>query len=335
MAVKTKRTGDTWTVYVKSESGKYVAIAEADEDQAAVVEAFFNPGGHGCRALQEAEAGNPVARDNVLRLMLEFLGVGQPPQPEGHWTKWAPLAMEGTSGVLRAPISVRRGELASVKLPLAPQDRRFSKYVPKLGVPTWEGRKPDGPVVTGDERFVLLIRGQGDPERAGRGQASQTTVWKEKVRAPVKEWKKGILAALRDGKAKTFHRIAVEVANVEGATAGGTNAEAAMWELTKEGKIEHTNEGPVYWRLVGSKGQPPAKLMGAVVYLPVGRILYGVLDRVPQADYCLQLIHKTYLPLVEDWVQCKPSSTGLLEAALLSLNYTLHAPSDFAFVENE
>ncbi len=117
----------------------------------------------------------------------------------------------------------------------------------------WSSEVPD---LSGVSQYVIMIRSRLDPERTGRGKVS-ATAWRAAAKSPVEQWEKEILRALSDCVPRTFHRLAVEIANIEGDTAAGKNPETAIWNLARAGKVEHTWQAPIYWRKTGCKADPP------------------------------------------------------------------------------
>lgn len=313
MPVKIAKKGNAWSVSVKNETGKFVELAQTDQDSAEVIARFFNEGGDGCYVLQQAERGNPIARDSAMRLMVDFLGLGAMPMEPGQWSKWADLVLNSHK-TIRCEILAREGQYAAVSF-ARQRDDDWSFYLPPLGE-AQSGKKPDGLVVVGPLQYTLLIRGQGDPTRVGRGKPGSSTAWKAKIASPVATWKKSFLDMLSDCEPRTFHRLCVEIANIEGDTAGWSNAEVAIWQLTKEEKVEHTNYAPIFWRKRGCRKSSPPRMYYEVMHLPSGGMVFGALWNEHSAKSVLDQVTTKFAGELAAFMRCEPGAAERLSAVL-------------------
>lgn len=102
----------------------------------------------------------------------------------------------------------------------------------------------------GPARYIHLIRSYRDPERTSREQRKgQVTAWRTLMKRPVPELKAEILELLKDGKPRTFNAIGVELWDKTADILFENAPDFALWQLVDEGKLEHTLEAPIYFRL--------------------------------------------------------------------------------------
>lgn len=102
-------------------------------------------------------------------------------------------------------------------------------------------------------KYVICEWAKGDPERSPRDGSDMGALWRRAVKAQtVEQHKEVILAHLADGIERTFNRICVELYDKTAVAMLELPPEQAMWALTAEGLIEHTNEGPIRWRAKGA-----------------------------------------------------------------------------------
>jgi hypothetical protein len=120
---------------------------------------------------------------------------------------------------------------------------------------------PELPDRSGMAAYVHLQRAIGDPERSprearGKGNA---TAWRQRfANGTVPAWRDAILEHMRDGKARTFNRIAVELADATADVVFGKAPDVALWMLVADGLLGFTPHAPVFFRLVLER--PPAKV---------------------------------------------------------------------------
>jgi hypothetical protein len=103
---------------------------------------------------------------------------------------------------------------------------------------------------SGAARYVHLIRSPEDPERTERPRGGRPD------RAPhrtlelttVDHWKREILRLLSDGVPRTFNRLGVELLDQTADMLLDSPVDRALWELVEASLLEHTMEGPIYFR---------------------------------------------------------------------------------------
>lgn len=107
----------------------------------------------------------------------------------------------------------------------------------------------------GAEKFTHIIRSPDDPEPLSREQRRTAGVgtesWK-KAGQGTAVWKKQIMSVLKKSKKPiTFNAIVVLATNGKFTAdiVAGEDADAALWELVAEGKIEHTAQAPILFRV--------------------------------------------------------------------------------------
>ena len=104
--------------------------------------------------------------------------------------------------------------------------------------------------------YVHLARAPGDPERSpreARGKANATAWRKRFAKSTVPKWRDAILEHMLDGRARTFNRIAVELADATADVVFGKAPDTALWQLVAEGWLEYTPSSPVFFRLRPAK----------------------------------------------------------------------------------
>ena len=99
--------------------------------------------------------------------------------------------------------------------------------------------------------YTHLIWGPDDPERSPRkDRKGQETAWRQRLDPSTQpRWRAAILELLADGEPRTFNRLMVELADMEASLAFGMAPDVALWELVAEGRLEHTLEAPIFFRL--------------------------------------------------------------------------------------
>lgn len=140
------------------------------------------------------------------------------------------------------------------------------KNGPPAGTPTIDQAWVHGPLKrSGAKVYLHLVRGPYDPERSPRAKAgtegSDTlAIWRKELnKEATGPWKARILDLLRDGRPRTFNEIGVTLLDKTADVLLSTPPDKALWELVAEGKVEHTNHVPIYFRLRGgAEENPPA-----------------------------------------------------------------------------
>jgi hypothetical protein len=119
----------------------------------------------------------------------------------------------------------------------------------------WTSELPDR---SGMAAYVHLQRSYGDPERSPReARKGSSTAWRQRFHvSTVPAWREAILEHMRDGQARTFNRIAVELTDATADVVFGKAPDVALWQLVAEGLLEFTPHAPVFFRLVLDR--PPA-----------------------------------------------------------------------------
>lgn len=114
---------------------------------------------------------------------------------------------------------------------------------------------------SGPAAYIHLIRDDADPARSSRptgGGYEDKTPHRTLDEADGEILEREILELLSGGEPRTFNRIAVELWDLTVDIAFGTAADEALWRLVGT-VIEHTNEAPVFFRLI------PGRLEGSSV----------------------------------------------------------------------
>lgn len=102
---------------------------------------------------------------------------------------------------------------------------------------------------TGVGKYVHLIRSPGDPERRPRYKGQDVAPHLTARKTPRAEWARRIAALLSDGAPRTFNRIALELTEKTADTMMETPLDAALWDLVREERLEHTTHAPILFRL--------------------------------------------------------------------------------------
>jgi len=115
--------------------------------------------------------------------------------------------------------------------------------------------------VTGSEvlrgglaKFTHVIRGPDDPERTDirklpEAERDRLALWRHGLkRRPFVELRAPILDHLRDGVARTFNRVGVELFDKTADLLLDLPPDAALWSLVGDGLVEHTLAAPVLFR---------------------------------------------------------------------------------------
>jgi hypothetical protein len=99
--------------------------------------------------------------------------------------------------------------------------------------------------------YVHLIRAPYDPQRRKRYGKQGILIRPDKTvsKVPVDEWTRRLLALLADGEKRTFNRIAMDLISMTADVAFNSTLDRALWGLVAEGKVEHTIEAPILFRL--------------------------------------------------------------------------------------
>ena len=102
--------------------------------------------------------------------------------------------------------------------------------------------------------YTHLVRAAGDPERSGaakeQGRGWSGYVLQRKLKQGcLGDFTGPILGLLRDGVARTFNRITVELLDVTADVAFGTPFEDALDELFDCEQIEMADGPPIFWRI--------------------------------------------------------------------------------------
>lgn len=108
----------------------------------------------------------------------------------------------------------------------------------------------DRPIIEGTLRYVICIRSPDDPERRPRPEGGQED------KAPhltIKKWgiqkiSGAIMGLLKDGKARTFNGIGIELWDKSANILSETKVEEAIWQLVEHKRLEFTMEAPVLFR---------------------------------------------------------------------------------------
>lgn len=94
--------------------------------------------------------------------------------------------------------------------------------------------------------YTHLIRSPSDPLRSPRHFTKATRLrWKD----PISRWSDAILGLLANQEPRTFNAIVVELADVTADMAFLEAPDHALWGLVSTGKVEHTPQAPVLFRL--------------------------------------------------------------------------------------
>ena len=108
--------------------------------------------------------------------------------------------------------------------------------------------------------YVHLVRAPDDPKRPPRPTAAerdagrdQNREWRAIAKLPVPELAERIAADLADGEPRTFNRIAVEMFGKTADVLFDKAPDHALWTLVADGRVEHTVEAPIRFRLRGSR----------------------------------------------------------------------------------
>lgn len=107
---------------------------------------------------------------------------------------------------------------------------------------------------SGLARYTHLIRAKGDPERSprprgGRKDKAPHLTMRRAGPEAVRSWREAIAALLRDRTPRTFHRLCVEIGDIEGSIGFEEAPDEALWSLVGEGILEHTLQAPILFRL--------------------------------------------------------------------------------------
>lgn len=122
---------------------------------------------------------------------------------------------------------------------------------------TWVTGARRGPC--GVESYLHLVRQAGDPERSPRPDCGVTDRSPHRTlnRRPLAEIREVILGGLLDGMPRTFNRLGVEAFDLTADVLFTTKVNDALWELVAEGRLEHTLEVPILFRLARERKIPP------------------------------------------------------------------------------
>jgi superfamily II DNA or RNA helicase len=108
---------------------------------------------------------------------------------------------------------------------------------------------------SGLERYTHLIRGAEDPERSDiralpEALRDRSSVWRRDMKKlPPAAFREPILALLADRIPRTFNRIGVELFDKTADILLELPPDVALWELVAEGRLEHTAEAPILFRM--------------------------------------------------------------------------------------
>jgi hypothetical protein len=104
---------------------------------------------------------------------------------------------------------------------------------------------------SGIGQYVHLIRATDDPERSPRpvGGRKDRAPHLTLSETPVARCREEIVSLLRDGRARTFNAIGVELLDHTADTLLGSPYDEALWDLIDRGVLEHTLDAPVLFRL--------------------------------------------------------------------------------------
>lgn len=105
--------------------------------------------------------------------------------------------------------------------------------------------------------YLHLVRAPGDPVRTaprGRGEAS-ANAWRDVKKSPPAAWADRIVELLKDGRARTFNCIAVELVGFEADQVSFTALDDGLWLAVKERRLALTKSVPVFFRAVDERGQ--------------------------------------------------------------------------------
>lgn len=108
------------------------------------------------------------------------------------------------------------------------------------------------------EPLIIMTRDAGDPtstaekktsaeEKRACGDYTQQHLWVGKK--PVEEWRASIVEKLSDGEPRTFNRLMVELIDKTADICSGSTPEWAIWELVRDGVIEHTTSEPIFFKI--------------------------------------------------------------------------------------
>jgi len=102
--------------------------------------------------------------------------------------------------------------------------------------------------------YTHLIRSADDPERQPReARRGKETAWRRDFKISTRAaWRDRIIAHLADGVPRTLNRIAVELADANASTVFGKAPDLALWDLVYAGKVEHSTNAPILFRIVGA-----------------------------------------------------------------------------------
>jgi hypothetical protein len=99
--------------------------------------------------------------------------------------------------------------------------------------------------------YVHLIRGPQDPERSARPKGGRADRAPHLTLAEValETCREQILGLLSDGEPRTFNCIGVTLLDHTADTLFESPYDDALWQLVSEGRLEHTLEAPVFFRV--------------------------------------------------------------------------------------
>lgn len=102
--------------------------------------------------------------------------------------------------------------------------------------------------------FEFLVRGPADGERVSRkDRKGKETAWKADLSGPVEDWKRRIVAAMKDQPPATWNAILLRVTEGQytAEVARGTHAEQALWDLVGDWHVAHAGlKGPIKFALL-------------------------------------------------------------------------------------
>jgi hypothetical protein len=139
------------------------------------------------------------------------------------------------------------------------------KHYPPSAPPTEDLEWVTGTSIdrSGTARYLHLVRAKDDPARTDiralpEHLRDRGAEWRRHLKTtPVAVWKWAIWELLGDGTPRTFNRIGVELLDKTADVLFELPPDEALWELVREGRVEHTLATPILFRRVAGAPPPP------------------------------------------------------------------------------
>lgn len=123
---------------------------------------------------------------------------------------------------------------------------------------------------SGLARFTHIARAAGDPDRTDirllpPELRDRTAAWRRGLakRDPA-EFRAPILALLSDGAARTFNAVGVLLLDKTADNLLDLPPDVALWTLVADGLVEHTEHGPILFRVTDAGRAAPPEMVSAI-----------------------------------------------------------------------